>query len=209
MEGTKEMAQTGSGKIHAVILAAGSSRRFGMGNKLLTELDGRPMLQRVVDAVMAGGVDGTVVVTGADHASITSLLGGYGVKLVRNERWEEGMGTSLAMGVKALDEENCAGILVCLGDLPYLSSRMVGRVIGVFRQNGSERIVVPKVKGRRGHPVIFPGSYRTELGKITGDEGARSLLNRVGDKLTEVEVHSPEIVQDVDRQSDLPDSDIE
>ena len=119
------------------------------------------------------------------------------------------MGTSLAKGVKALDGENCGGILVCLGDLPFLSSRMVGRVIGVFRQNGCKRIVVPKVKGRRGHPVIFPGSYRMELEEITGDEGARSLLSSAGDKLTEVEVHSPEIVQDVDRQSDLPDSDIE
>ena len=203
------MSELGSGKIHAVILAAGSSRRFGKGNKLLMEVNGRSMLQRVVDAVLIGGVDGTVVVTGADHASVTSLLRGSGVKLVRNERWEEGMGTSLATGVKALDGKNCGGILVCLGDLPFLSSRMVGRVIEVFRQNGCERIVVPKVKGRRGHPVIFPGSYRKELGKITGDEGARSLLNSAGDKLTEVEVHSPEIVQDVDRQSDLPDSDIE
>ena len=204
----KVAAHTGSGKIHAVILAAGSSRRFGKGNKLLTELDGRPMLQRVVEAVMAGGVDETVVVTGADHASIKSLLGECAVKLVRNERWMEGMGTSLAKGVKALHGENCTGILVCLGDLPFLSSRMVGRVIEVFRQEGFERIVVPKVKGRRGHPVIFPGSYRKELGEITGNEGARSLLSRAGDKLTEVEVHSPEIVQDVDKQSDLPDSDI-
>ena len=119
------------------------------------------------------------------------------------------MGTSLAKGVKALERENCGGILVCLGDLPLLSSRMVGRVIEVFRQEGCERIVVPKVKGRRGHPVIFPASYRMELGKITGDEGARSILNRAGDKLTEMEVHSHEIVQDVDRQSDLPDFDIE
>lgn len=205
----KVAAHSGRGKIHAVILAAGSSRRFGKGNKLLTELDGRPMLQRVVEAAMAGGVDETVVVTGYDYASVTSLLTGYRVKLVRNDRWEEGMGTSLAKGVKALDGANCGGILVCLGDLPFLSSLMVGRVIEVFRQNGCERIVVPKVKGRRGHPVIFPGSYRKELGEITGDEGARSILNSAGDNLTEVEVHSPEICQDIDRQSDLPVSDIE
>ena len=132
MEGMKVVTHSGSGKIHAVILAAGSSRRFGKGNKLLTEVDGRTMLQRVVEAVMAGGVDDTVVVTGSDYASVTSLLVGYGVKLVRNKRWEEGMGTSLAKGVKALDGENCGGILVCLGDLPFLSSRMVGRVIGFF-----------------------------------------------------------------------------
>ena len=205
----KVAALSGSGKIHAVILAAGSSRRFGKGNKLLTELDGRPMLQRVVDAVTAGGVDGTVVVTGADHASITSLLREYRVKLVRNDRWEEGMGTSLAKGVKALDGENCAGILVCLGDLPFLSARMVRRVIGVFRQEGCERIVVPKVKSRRGHPVIFPTSYGMDLGKLAGDVGARSILSSAGDNLTEVEVHSPEICQDIDRQSDLPVSDIE
>ena len=72
----KVAAHSVSGKIHAVILAAGSSRRFGKDNKLLTELDGRPMIQRVVEAVMAGGVDDTVVVTGSDYASVTSLLSG-------------------------------------------------------------------------------------------------------------------------------------
>ena len=85
------MTVPGSGLIHAVILAAGPSLRFGKSNKLLFEVDGRPMLQRVVEAVMAGGVDKTVVVTGADYALVTSLLRGYGVKLVRNERWPEGM----------------------------------------------------------------------------------------------------------------------
>ncbi len=203
------MTESGSGLIHAVILAAGPSLRFGESNKLLFEVAGRPMLLRVVDAVKAGGVGKTVVVTGADYASITSLLLGYGVKLVRNERWPEGMGTSLAKGVKALDRENCGGILVCLGDLPFLSSRMVRRVIGVFRQQGCERIVVPKFKGRRGHPVIFPGSYGMELGKLAGDEGARSILNSERENLTEVEVHSPEIFQDIDRQSDLANSEIE
>ncbi len=203
------MSESGPGLIHAVILAAGPSLRFGKSNKLLVEVDGRTMLQRVVEAVMAGGVDETVVVTGADYVSITSLLGGYGVKLVRNERWPEGMGTSLAKGVKALDGENCGGILVCLGDLPFLSGRMVRRVIGVFRQLSGERIVVPKVKDRRGHPVIFPASYGMELRKLAADEGARSILNSARDNLTEVEVHSPEIFQDIDRQSDLPDSDIE
>ena len=203
------MTVPGSGLIHAVILAAGPSLRFGKSNKLLFEVDGRPMLQRVVEAVMAGGVDKTVVVTGADYALVTSLLRGYGVKLVRNERWPEGMGTSLAKGVEALDRENCEGILVCLGDLPFLSSGMVRRVIGVFRQQDCERIVVPKVKGRRGHPVIFPGSYGMELGKLAGDEGARTILNSERENLTEVEVHSPEIFQDVDRQSDLADSEME
>ena len=199
MGGMKELAHSGSGKINAVILAAGASVRFGKENKLLVEVDGRPMLQRVVEAVMAGGVDETLVVTGADHDSIASLLRGYGAKPVRNERWREGMGTSLAKGVRALDGDNCAGILVCLGDLPFLSSRMVGQIIQVFRQNGGERIVVPVVNGRRGHPVIFPGSYAIKLGRLTGDEGARSILNGAGDNLTEVEVDSPETVQDIDR----------
>ncbi len=198
------MRDFGSGLIHAVILAAGPSRRFGDSNKLLVEVDGRPMLQRVVEAVMAGGVDDAVVVTGADYASITSLLRGYEVKLVRNKGWPEGMGTSLAKGMKALESDNCGGILVCLGDLPFLSSRMVRRVIEVFRQHHGERIVVPMVKGRRGHPVIFPVAYWTELGKLAGDKGARSILNKAGPSLFEVEVDSSEIVRDVDTQTDLP-----
>lgn len=202
------MRESGSGLIHAVILAAGPSLRFGESNKLLVEVDGRAMLQRVVEAVTAGGAEETVVVTGADYASITSLLRGYGVRLVRNKSWPAGMGTSLAKGVRALESDNCEGILVCLGDLPFLTSRMVRRVIGVFREHGGERIVVPKVKGRRGHPVIFPVAYWMELGKLAGDEGARSILKKASDNLTEVEVDSSEIVRDVDTQSDLPNKEI-
>ena len=202
------MRESGSGLIHAVILAAGPSLRFGESNKLLVEVDGRAMLQRVVEAVRAGGVDETVVVTGAGHASITTLLRGYGVRLVRNKSWPEGMGTSLAKGVRALDRENCGGILVCLGDLPFLSSRMVRRVIGVFRHHHGERIVVPKVKGRRGHPVVFPVAYRVELMQLAGDTGAKSLLNKAGPSLIQVEVDSSEIVRDVDTQSDLPNKEI-
>ena len=201
------MSPIEANRVHAVILAAGASARFGKGNKLLAEVEGRPMLQSVVEAVRAGGVDKTVVVTGRDHASISTLLRGYAVKVALNERWREGMGTSLAKGVKELRGEKCAGILVCLGDLPFLSSRIVGKVIGVFRQDGGERIVVPVVNGRRGHPVLFPVSYAIELGQLVGDEGARSILNRSENRLMEVEVDSLEIVQDVDRQSDLPDSD--
>lgn len=202
------MRESGSGLIHAVILAAGPSLRFGERNKLLVEVDGRPMLQRVVEAVTAGGVDETVVVTGADHASIASSLRGYGVKRVRNKGWPEGMGTSLAKGMKALESDNCGGILVCLGDLPFLSSRMVRRLIGVFRQHHGERIVVPKVKGRRGHPVIFPVACRAELMQLAGDIGAKSLLNNAGPSLMEVEVDSSEIVRDVDTPSDLPNKEI-
>ena len=198
------MSESRKGGICAVILAAGPSLRFGERNKLLVEVDGLPILERVVGAVTGGGADETVVVTGADHESIASLLYGYEVKLVQNESWPEGMGTSLAKGVGVLEGENCKGILLCLGDLPFLSTQMVQRVINVFLQRGGKRIVLPKVKGRRGHPVIFPGSYRSELLQLTSDGGAKSILNRNGQYLTEVEVDSFEIVRDVDRQSDLP-----
>ncbi len=198
------MSESRKGGIHAIILAAGPSLRFGERNKLLVEVDGLPILERVVGAVTGGGADETVVVTGADHESIASLLYGYDVKLVQNESWPEGMGTSLVKGVRALESENCKGILLCLGDLPFLSTQMVRRVIEVFRQHGCKRILLPKVKGRRGHPVIFPASYQPELLQLMGDAGARSIINSTGKYLTEVEVDSFEIIRDIDTQSDLP-----
>lgn len=187
--------------IVGIILAAGESKRFGPENKLLVEVDGVPILERVVKTISNRGVVETIVVTGKDHDEVTTLLSGYKLQLEHNENWRNGMGSSLAKGVEAVDESSCDGILICLGDLPYLSSEVVGELLSVFYKCGGERIVVPEANGRRGHPVIFPISYRAELVKLTGDQGAKVITREANSMI--VEIKSSEILRDIDSTGDL------
>ena len=111
------------GKTGAVIVAAGASARLGQP-KQLVEIDGKPLLVRVVESIR-DSLDGPVVVVlGANETIIGEVLVGLDVYTVLNPDWESGMGSSIAVGVRHLLEQNddLSGILVSVCDQPlYLS----------------------------------------------------------------------------------------
>ena len=108
-------------EVVAVLLAAGASTRFGTANKLVAEIDGRPLVRAVADAVLGAGVAEVVVVTGADAALIERALQGLPVRFVHNARWQDGMGSSIAAGVAALCDTADAAFIVP-GDMPLLTA---------------------------------------------------------------------------------------
>ncbi len=185
-------------RIAAIVLAAGQSKRMGAVNKLLMEVEGVPMIRRVVDAVRGGGVSEIFVVTGFERERIESCLQGSDVEFVFNENFEEGMGASLAAGAKAIGRDCVDGILVCLGDLPSLRAETVAWVVREFREAGGDRIVVPIYKNRRGHPIVFLVRYLSSLECLSGDVGAKELIRRERDCVLEVEVVDEGIIRDLD-----------
>ncbi|MDG2254371.1 MAG: nucleotidyltransferase family protein [Opitutaceae bacterium] len=182
----------------AIILAAGQSRRMGPVNKLLMVVEGVPMVERVMLAIQAAGVEKTIVVTGFESDRIEERLSGYDIEFARNEKFEAGMGSSLAVGTAALAEKRFDGILVCLGDLPYLKKDSIVKVIDAFNQANGEKIVVPCFEGKRGHPVIFPSRYRENLESLEGDAGARALIQQEARNLLELGLSEEGIIRDMD-----------
>ena len=191
------------GSICAVILAAGESKRYGPENKLLVELDGVAVLERVVRCIVHCGVSKVYLVTGEDHDTVVSLLSKYEIDFVNNPDWKSGMGTSLAKGIKEIGPRDFSGIMVCLGDLPYLELGSVKRILDRFNELDESRITIPVYEGRRGHPVIFPVSYLDSLVKLEGDEGARSIIRQASEYLELVPVESEGVVRDLDWPDDL------
>ena len=185
-------------KIAAIVLAAGQSRRMGPVNKLLMEIEGVPMVERVLLAIQAAGVEKTIVVTGFESDRIEERLSGYDVEFVWNENFEAGMGSSLAVGAAALAEDRFDGILVCLGDLPYLKKDSIGKVIDTFKKAKGEKIVAPCFEGKRGHPVIFPSHYKKPLEGLQGDAGARALIQQEAQNLLELDLSEEGTIRDMD-----------
>jgi|TARA_B110000467_G_scaffold156276_1_gene169582 molybdenum cofactor cytidylyltransferase len=185
-------------KIAAIVLAAGQSRRMGPVNKLLMEIEGVPMVERVLLAIQAAGVEKTIVVTGFESDRIEERLSGYDVEFVWNENFEAGMGSSLAGGAAALAENRFHGILVCLGDLPYLKKDSIGKVIDAFKKAKGEKIVAPCFEGKRGHPVIFPSHYKKPLEGLQGDAGARALIQQEAQNLLELDLSEEGTIRDMD-----------
>ncbi len=192
-------------RVIGLVLAAGASSRMGRGtNKLLEPVGGRPLLCWPVDALLESGIRPVHVVVGADEAAIRSALADRDVKLLPCDDWADGMGASLAHGLRAIGGTPAwEGVLVTLGDLPELRAETIEALVAAFEQAATDAICVPVHEGRRGHPVLFGSDHRDALSGLSGDRGARALLERHPARVIEVEVDSPGIFHDVDTPGDL------
>jgi len=164
------------GKTGAVIVAAGASTRLGQP-KQLVEIDGKPLLVRVVESIR-DSLDGPIVVVlGANETIIGEVLVELDVSTVLNPDWESGMGSSIAVGVRHLLEKNddLSGILVSVCDQPFLTAKVIEGLSETSAQH-PDSIVSSGYADTNGPPVIFPAQQFDELGKLTGRHGAKHLL---------------------------------
>ena len=156
------------------MLAAGLARRMGR-QKLLLEVEGRPIVRRSVEGVLPH-VEDALVVTGPADTQIEGALAGLRVRFVVNPHPEDGQGRSIATGIAAL-RSGTSGALVALGDQPALPPQVVPALVETFRRAG-KAIVAPVYRGVQGTPVLFSVDVFPELLALTGDAGARSVVHR-------------------------------
>lgn len=194
---------TQAATVSAVLLAAGSSRRFGGANKLLAEAAGVPLALAVARALEGARLAELVVVTGHDADRIEALLSGLGARFVHNRRHGEGIGGSIATGVAALGD-GVAGALIAQADMPALTAALIDRLIRRFEEAGSARIVHPVgPDGRQRNPVIWPRRYFPELVRLSGDTGAKALIERCADGVETVPVGDEAAFVDLDTADEL------
>jgi molybdenum cofactor cytidylyltransferase len=171
--------------ITGVILAAGQSQRLGTPKQLL-DLGGEPVIHHVVRNAARSDLGQIVLVLGYRAAEIGDAAGEWGQNLVINPDFASGQSTSLRLGLSAVDPESEA-VLFLLGDQPQVTSQVIDTIIGAFT-TGVGRIVMPSYRGTRSNPVLFAREYFPELARITGDQGARSVLDAHRDDVRTVEI---------------------
>ncbi len=191
-------------QIAAIILAAGQSKRFGKENKLLTSLSGEPLILRTLQSIQGFGVGHIIVVTGHDERQVRDAIATFPVTVTHNEYFSEGMGTSIAAGIRAAPE-NLKAAAICLSDMPNISSTTFELMVRRFADAGDmeKKIIVPRLNNRRGHPPLFGRHYFGDLTRLSGDKGARDIMIANKDHLVEVDVNDPGIHQDFDVTADF------
>ena len=187
-------------KIGGVVLAAGMSRRMG-DNKLITIIDGKPMVRHAVEAALAGGLDPLVVVTGHQPEAVAKALAGLDIVLVHNGDYESGLSSSLRRGIKALPPD-CAGAMVLLGDMPAITPTLIRRSVAAF-DPPARGICVATSRGKRGHPVLWGRQFFPEIAQLQGDAGARSLMERHAAEVCEIEAGNDAPLTDIDTPEEL------
>jgi xanthine dehydrogenase accessory factor len=188
-------------RIGGIVLAAGLSRRMGR-NKLIVEVTGKALVRHAAEAALAGGLDPVVVVTGHQAGEIETALAGLPVDFVHNADYAEGLSTSLKMGIEGLPAD-CAGAMVLLGDMPGVSSELVAQVSAAFDPAKGRSICVATADGARGHPVLWGRQFFSELMRLSGDQGARSLMAAHTDNIVEVVAGDAGPLTDIDTPAAL------
>lgn len=185
--------------ISAILLGGGESKRMGV-DKLSLPWGTKTVLRHCIETLLRSEVQELVVVLGTRNEGIKDLLQGRKVKVVINPYSNRGMSTSIRRGIQAV-HPGCRGILIGLGDQPFLKTRTVNVLIHAFDQEKG-RIIIPSFRGRRGHPVIFHRRYKKELLNLEGDVGGRSVIEWHPEDVRVVPVKSIGVVRDVDTWQD-------
>jgi molybdenum cofactor cytidylyltransferase len=184
-------------RIAAVILAAGRSTRMGGPNKLLAEIGGRPLVRIAAEQALASRARPVIVVTGHQRDKVEAALEGLDVQRVHNPSFAEGLSTSVKAGLAAVPDD-VDGAIVCLGDMPQVSAPLIDKLIAVFDPERGALVVVPTIDGKRGNPVVWARRFFHELMALDGDIGARHVIARYPEAVSEVPLTDIAALVDVD-----------
>lgn len=185
-------------QIIGILLAAGSSRRFGADKRLHRLADGTPLALASARRLAEACTRSIVVIRPGDTA-LASLLAAEGLETVICSAAENGMGHSLSSGIAASAE--AGGWLVVLADMPYIQPASYQAVL-VALQNGAS-LARPSYQGKSGHPVGFSSKHLPDLLALTGDQGGKAILDAHRNDLHLCPVEDPGILKDIDQPSQV------
>jgi molybdenum cofactor cytidylyltransferase len=183
------------GRICAIILAAGESKRMGF-SKMLLIFNGITMLENVIRNVTGSEIDYTLVVLGADGEKLTELVSRTSAGYCYNENYKEGMLSSVRCGFRNLPSDFEA-VLVFQGDQPLIIPKIINRIIEEYRSS-DKGILIPVCNGERGHPVLIDRKFTSDILTLDAGEGLHSLARKFPEDVLEVETGDPGILRDFD-----------
>jgi molybdenum cofactor cytidylyltransferase len=161
--------------IAGIVLAAGGSSRFGRPKQLL-EWKGEPLVKHVIRAAREAGLSPVVVILGASAEEIMPIVESGDLRIVINDRWEDGLSGSIKAGVESLPGE-IGGAVFLQADQPQIPAQLIKQLVKAHQQTLNP-ILAPKVNGQRGNPVLFDVTTFSDLKRLTGDMGGRQLFKQ-------------------------------
>ena len=186
--------------ISAILLAAGQSKRMNGENKLIKEIQDIPLIKLSVKNILASSIDELIVVLGYQKEIIEKLIDKHEkIKFVYNKDFESGMASSIKAGLNHLSK-NTDAFFICLGDMPMINHDIYNQLI---KSKDNKEIIVPTYKGQQGNPVLFDKSMKETVMNITGDIGAKKLLELNKDKILNLKIDDQNITKGFNTQSDF------
>ena len=196
--------------ISAVLLAAGQSKRMDGENKLTKEIKGIPLIKLSVKNILASSIDELIIVLGHQKEIIEELIDKKEkIKCVFNKNFESGMASSIKIGLDNLSEKTEA-FFICLGDMPMVNQNIYNKMIKTklnynkkLKPNFKKEIFIPTYEKKNGNPVLFTKHMKEKIMQISGDDGAKELIEIYKSKALHIPVKNRGITLDFDIQEDF------
>lgn len=183
--------------ITGIILASGFSKRMGE-DKLLMEVDGIKMVERVIGSCEESSLDEVILVYRKEE--VRNIGEEYNIKTIYNPKAHLGQSESMKLGIKAAKANDA--FMFLMGDQPFITSRLINRLIEEYKNN-EQSIIVPYYKDKKGTPTIFPSILKDELLQVEGDKGGRDIIGENITLVKKVYIDDEKFGLDVDREEDL------
>lgn len=190
-----------SAPIMGVVLAAGTSSRFGDRNKLLEAWRGEPLVRHATRTLCDSSVAEVVVVLGHEHERVRAAVADLDATTVVNDDYEAGQAASVRRGVAAARDRDASAAVFALGDMPRVAVESVDALVDAYRADVGDALAAA-CDGRRGNPVLFGSRHFDPLSDVAGDRGGRAILLR-GERSALVETGDQGVLADVDRPEDI------
>ena len=186
--------------ISAILLAAGQSKRMVGENKLTKKIQGVPLIKHSVKNILAASIDELIIVLGYQKDIIEKLIDkNKKIKFVFNKDFENGIASSIKTGLNNLSEKTEA-FFICLGDMPMIGHDIYNQLI---KPRNQKNIIVPTYNGQQGNPVLFDKSMKEKVMDISGDIGAKKILELNKDKILNLEINDQSITKGFNTQGDF------
>ncbi len=194
--------------LYALVLAAGLGSRFG-GRKLLSPWRGGVLLDGALSVALDSPTEAVWLVTGADGAEVAAAAQKLAqarhqakrLRILAAPDYADGLSASLRAGLAALPDET-SGVLVFLGDMPVVPPDLAAQLAHALA--GGALAAAPICNGQRGNPVALSSALFAQLAQLSGDKGARSVLDGLGARLALIPTENDGVLIDVDRPGDTP-----
>jgi|TARA_Y100000310_G_C20655154_1_gene801604 molybdenum cofactor cytidylyltransferase len=186
--------------ISAILLAAGQSKRMNGENKLTKKIKGIPLVKYSIQNILASSIDELIIVLGYQKEIIEKLIDENDkIKIAFNKDFKNGISYSIKVGISCLSEKS-ESFFICLGDMPMVNKNIYNQLI---KSRSNNKIIVPTYKGQQRNPVLFDKSMKRKIMNITGDAGAKKILELNKDKILNVEINDQSITKSFDTKDNF------
>ena len=191
--------------ISVIMLAAGQSSRMGGENKLTKNLNGIPLIKYAIKNILGSSINELIIVLGYEKEILEETIGNHKkIKFVYNENFKDGMASSIKIGLNHISQKSEA-FFISLGDMPMINQNIYNKLIkSRYKYNKNlkpdlkKEIFVPTYEGKESNPVLFSIFMKNKIMSISGDVGAKEVLELNKDKILNVDIKNKNITIDFD-----------